>query len=127
MEKTISIDLVSTQKPEEPRLLFGCGVKSVRIGFFHVSHSGIYFVNALVFNGKAVVERRGFRPKIFDDQSERTRFERQGNVLAISPKQSSYPLLIQRLLSQYRSPQSCRDCLPRLGGAHRYCKVSIQI
>jgi hypothetical protein len=24
-------------------------------------------VNALVFNGKAVVERRGFRPKIFDD------------------------------------------------------------
>ncbi|NCQ78199.1 MAG: hypothetical protein GPI99_08570 [Microcystis aeruginosa W13-15] len=25
-------------------------------------------VNALVFNGKAVVLRRGFRPKIFDDQ-----------------------------------------------------------
>jgi len=24
-------------------------------------------VNALVFNGKAVVARRGFRPKIFDD------------------------------------------------------------
>jgi hypothetical protein len=24
-------------------------------------------VNALVFNGKAVVKRRGFRPKIFDD------------------------------------------------------------
>jgi hypothetical protein len=24
-------------------------------------------VNALVFNGKAVVERRGFRPKIFDE------------------------------------------------------------
>ena len=26
-------------------------------------------VNALVFNGKAVVERRGFRPKIFDDRA----------------------------------------------------------
>jgi len=24
-------------------------------------------VNALVFNSKAVVERRGFRPKIFDE------------------------------------------------------------
>ncbi|NCQ81131.1 MAG: hypothetical protein GPI99_24965 [Microcystis aeruginosa W13-15] len=27
-------------------------------------------VNALVFNGKAVVERRGFRPKIFDEKIE---------------------------------------------------------
>jgi hypothetical protein len=26
-------------------------------------------VNALVFNGKAVVERRGFRPKIFDEHN----------------------------------------------------------
>ncbi len=47
--------------------MFWCGVKSKRIGFFHVSHFSIYFVNALVFNGKAVVERRGFRPKIFDE------------------------------------------------------------
>ncbi|MEY3556999.1 MAG: hypothetical protein RLZZ580_3056, partial [Cyanobacteriota bacterium] len=37
------------------------------IGFLHVLHSSIYRVNALVFNSKAVVERRGFRPKIFDD------------------------------------------------------------
>ncbi len=37
-EETISIGFVSTQKPEEP-----------------------------IFNSKAVVERRGFRPKIFDD------------------------------------------------------------
>ncbi|TRU53372.1 MAG: hypothetical protein EWV49_03790 [Microcystis aeruginosa Ma_QC_Ch_20071001_S25] len=37
------------------------------MGFFHVSHFSIYRVNALVFNGKAVVERRGFRPKIFDE------------------------------------------------------------
>ncbi|MEY3555010.1 MAG: hypothetical protein RLZZ580_1064, partial [Cyanobacteriota bacterium] len=43
---------------------------SKRIGFFHVSHSSIYLVNALVFNGKAVVERRGFRPKIFDEAIE---------------------------------------------------------
>jgi RNA polymerase nonessential primary-like sigma factor len=28
-------------------------------------------VNALVFNGKAVVERRGFRPKIFDESLQR--------------------------------------------------------
>jgi hypothetical protein len=27
-------------------------------------------VNALVFNGKAVVKRRGFRPKIFDEVLE---------------------------------------------------------
>ncbi len=27
----------------------------------------LYFVNVLIFNSKAVVERRGFRPKIFDD------------------------------------------------------------
>jgi hypothetical protein len=47
--------------------LFGCGVKSKRVGFFHVSHFSIYLVNALVFNGKANLERRGFRPKIFDD------------------------------------------------------------
>ncbi|TRU47719.1 MAG: hypothetical protein EWV91_10405, partial [Microcystis aeruginosa Ma_QC_Ca_00000000_S207] len=40
---------------------------SKRVGFFHVSHFSIYLVNALVFNGKAVVKRRGFRPKIFDD------------------------------------------------------------
>jgi hypothetical protein len=33
--------------------LFWCGVKSKRIGFFHVSHFSIYLVNALVFNGKA--------------------------------------------------------------------------
>uniref|UniRef100_UPI0025795A6D type ISP restriction/modification enzyme n=1 Tax=Microcystis sp. LSC13-02 TaxID=1895004 RepID=UPI0025795A6D len=32
-------------------------------------HFSIYLVNALVFNGKAVVERRGFRPKIFDDRA----------------------------------------------------------
>ena len=43
--------------------MFGCGVKSERVGFFHASHFSIYLVNALVFNGKAVVERRGFRPK----------------------------------------------------------------
>ncbi|TRV39913.1 MAG: hypothetical protein EWV44_05975 [Microcystis flos-aquae Mf_QC_C_20070823_S20T] len=48
--------------------MFGCWVKSVRIGFFHTSHSNTYFVNALRFNSKAVVERRGFRPKIFDDR-----------------------------------------------------------
>jgi len=35
-------------------------------------------VNALVFNGKAVVERRGFRPKIFDDQEF---FEGKGGEL----------------------------------------------
>jgi hypothetical protein len=35
--------------------LFWCGVKSKRVGFFHVSHFSIYLVNALVFNGKAVV------------------------------------------------------------------------
>ncbi|MDJ0560545.1 MAG: hypothetical protein PX638_15710, partial [Microcystis sp. M53599_WE4] len=45
----------------------GCGVKSEPIGFLHVLHSSIYRVNALVFNSKAVVERRGFRPKIFDE------------------------------------------------------------
>ena len=28
-------------------------------------------VNALVFNSKAVVERRGFRPKIFDESLQR--------------------------------------------------------
>ncbi|MCA2685712.1 MAG: DUF5615 family PIN-like protein [Microcystis sp. M038S2] len=27
----------------------------------------MYFVNVLIFNSKAVVERRGFRPKIFDE------------------------------------------------------------
>ncbi len=43
--------------------MFGCGVKSVRIGFLHVLHSSIYRVNALVFNSKANLERRGFRPK----------------------------------------------------------------
>jgi hypothetical protein len=51
--------------------LFWCGVKSVRIGFFHVSHSGIYRVNALVFNSKANLERRGFRPKFSMRQSDR--------------------------------------------------------
>ncbi|GCA92672.1 hypothetical protein MAE30S32_13240, partial [Microcystis aeruginosa 11-30S32] len=30
----------------------------------------IYFVNVLIFNSKAVVERRGFRPKIFDDAAK---------------------------------------------------------
>ncbi len=30
-------------------------------------HTSIYFVNVLILNSKAVVERRGFRPKIFDD------------------------------------------------------------
>ena len=29
----------------------------------YVSHSSIYFVNALIFNSKANLERRGFRPK----------------------------------------------------------------
>jgi hypothetical protein len=47
--------------------LFWCGVKSKRIGFFHIPHSSIYRVNVLIFDGKAVVERRGFRPKIFDE------------------------------------------------------------
>ncbi|NCR73907.1 MAG: PIN domain-containing protein [Microcystis aeruginosa LG13-12] len=47
--------------------MFGCGVKSKRIGFFHVSHFSIYFVNVLIFNSKANLERRGFRPKIFDE------------------------------------------------------------
>ncbi|WP_261779730.1 C1 family peptidase [Microcystis aeruginosa] len=51
--------------------MFGCGVKSKRIGFFHTSHSNTYFVNALRFNSKAAVKRRGFRPKIFDDDSQR--------------------------------------------------------
>jgi Uma2 family endonuclease len=30
-------------------------------------HTSIYFVNVLILNSKAVVERRGFRPKIFDE------------------------------------------------------------
>ncbi len=50
-----------------------------RVGFFHVSHFSIYLVNALVFNGKAVVERRGFRPKIFDD-----RFRFSGQQLLVA-------------------------------------------
>ncbi len=33
-----------------------------------VTFFSIYRVNALVFNSKAVVERRGFRPKIFDER-----------------------------------------------------------
>jgi hypothetical protein len=33
-------------------------------------HTSIYFVNVLIFNSKAVVERRGFRPKIFDDEQK---------------------------------------------------------
>ncbi|MEY3554813.1 MAG: hypothetical protein RLZZ580_867, partial [Cyanobacteriota bacterium] len=48
---------------------------SERVGFFHVSHSGIYFVNVLVFNSKAVVERRGFRPKIFDEWTTTTDYQ----------------------------------------------------
>jgi hypothetical protein len=34
-------------------------------------------VNALVFNGKAVVERRGFRPKIFDEIIQKIKNSRQ--------------------------------------------------
>ncbi|NCS13834.1 MAG: PIN domain-containing protein [Microcystis aeruginosa G13-09] len=37
------------------------------MGFFHVSHFSTYFVNVLIFNSKANLERRGFRPKIFDE------------------------------------------------------------
>ncbi|WP_287707068.1 helix-turn-helix domain-containing protein, partial [Microcystis sp. M074S1] len=32
-----------------------------RVGFFHVSHSNTYFVNALRFNSKANLKRRGLR------------------------------------------------------------------
>ncbi|WP_286827223.1 hypothetical protein, partial [Microcystis sp. LSC13-02] len=59
-------------------------------------HFSIYLVNALVFNGKAVVERRGFRPKIFDDFLTGLRFEgtcslliRHGMVRKRNPK--NYP------------------------------------
>jgi hypothetical protein len=43
-------------------------------------HTSIYFVNVLILNSKAVVERRGFRPKIFDDY-----FLVYSTLLAVSP------------------------------------------